>query len=263
VARRLRRLDPRFGFPLFGLPVFVWKLKDFVKPRHYLRIEDRATEKVQCGLDRLRPDALTVIARIQSCRELYVQIQGNELGVHEVDWKVAGLGEFCPVFAGDTIRALIDRQRFFRKELAAPGDMEMFESARHWLESHIPNVDLRLNHGDCSLSNYMYRGTKIAAVVDWEFASIGDPNMDVAYYCALIFRFRSGVSRDEMERERAHFLSLYGARTGRGGETLLFWEIFANFRNGLSWTKPGHALHFSSGYQAYRDRLRELIERRY
>jgi thiamine kinase-like enzyme len=41
---------------------------------------------------------------------------------------------------------------------------------------------ISLLHGDCSLSNYIYTGVKIAAVVDWELATLGDPQQDVGYY---------------------------------------------------------------------------------
>jgi aminoglycoside phosphotransferase (APT) family kinase protein len=179
--------------------------------------------------------------------------------VHQVDWKSRGMDKFCRMIAGQSILDLIDKQKLFRSGVASHADAAIFEGARTWLHANVPNVEMRLNHGDCNLSNFMFRGTKVAAVVDWEFASIGDPLMDVGYYCALVYRFRKTTSRSQLELERQDFLRRYQMRTGSLFGTLLYWEIFANFRNGLSWTNPALAVHAAGGYEAYRDRLRELL----
>lgn len=58
-----------------------------------------------------------------------------------------------------------------------------------WLESHIPRKQQRtaIVHGDYRLDNTLVRldpHPHVAAVVDWELSTIGDPVADVAMMCA-------------------------------------------------------------------------------
>jgi aminoglycoside phosphotransferase (APT) family kinase protein len=53
-----------------------------------------------------------------------------------------------------------------------------------WLNDHCPRqFPVGIQHGDFHLSNVMFRhdGGELAAVVDWELATIGDPLLDLAW----------------------------------------------------------------------------------
>ncbi len=53
----------------------------------------------------------------------------------------------------------------------------------HWLRRNIPDYDgpLVLVQGDTGPGNFMYRGGRVVAVVDWELAHLGDPMDDIAW----------------------------------------------------------------------------------
>ena len=56
-----------------------------------------------------------------------------------------------------------------------------------WLETHTPTVwRPGIMHGDYHLANVMYRfdGPELAAIVDWELATIGDPLIDLGWLLA-------------------------------------------------------------------------------
>jgi len=54
----------------------------------------------------------------------------------------------------------------------------------NWLSDHCPQqFEAGIQHGDFHLSNVMFRHDcgELAAVVDWELATIGDPLLDLAW----------------------------------------------------------------------------------
>ena len=64
-----------------------------------------------------------------------------------------------------------------------------------YLESNLPKGSrVGLLHGDYSIGNVMYRpdGPELAAIVDWELATIGDPLLDLAWILATWRSERDG-----------------------------------------------------------------------
>jgi len=58
----------------------------------------------------------------------------------------------------------------------------LVEEAAEWLRCNAPESRrTTLVHGDPGPGNYLHRDGRLAAVVDWEFAHIGDPAEDWAY----------------------------------------------------------------------------------
>jgi aminoglycoside phosphotransferase (APT) family kinase protein len=99
-----------------------------------------------------------------------------------VDWQARGLGDL------GRPEGFHDRQverwiRFFerikRREL--PG----LDEATRWLDARRP-IDFvpGIMHGDYQFANVMYRHgapARLAAIVDWEMGTIGDPKLDLAW----------------------------------------------------------------------------------
>jgi aminoglycoside phosphotransferase (APT) family kinase protein len=54
---------------------------------------------------------------------------------------------------------------------------EVYAQLRAWYRA-----DARLCHGDCGGANMLVQDTRIAALVDWEWAGGGDPASDIAYW---------------------------------------------------------------------------------
>ena len=112
--------------------------------------------------------------------------------IHRVDWRALGLGEMSqPMgfdFQGVPIdgttdaarRALVEWEGRTRRELLRPAPL--LEEPLAWLRENLPlcprNV---LLHGDCKLSNYMFKDGSVSGVLDWEWSRIGDPMNDLAW----------------------------------------------------------------------------------
>jgi aminoglycoside phosphotransferase (APT) family kinase protein len=100
-----------------------------------------------------------------------------------VDWRTAGLGDL------GRPDGFHDRQvdrwlAFFEKAGGRPG-LPGMAAATAWLRAHRP-IDFipGVMHGDYQFANVMFgHGApgRLAAVVDWEMATIGDPKLDLAW----------------------------------------------------------------------------------
>ena len=100
-----------------------------------------------------------------------------------VDWQAAGLGDF------GRPDGFHDRQvdrwlRFWEKCNGRP-DVAGMATATEWLRTHRP-IDFvpGIMHGDYQFANVMFahgRPGRLAAIVDWEMATIGDPKLDLAW----------------------------------------------------------------------------------
>lgn len=103
--------------------------------------------------------------------------------LHQVDWRAAGLEGFGRP------------ERYFERQLtrwAAQWEgsrteaMPAMESLRDWLQRHVPSDErATIVHGDYRLGNVLVHPTqpRLAAVLDWELATIGHPLADLAYLC--------------------------------------------------------------------------------
>ena len=103
--------------------------------------------------------------------------------LHTVDWRAAGLEGF-----GRPER-YVERQ-VTRWTMQWQGsraeDVPVMERLSTWLQQHLPADDAAtIVHGDYRLGNVLVHPTepRIAAVLDWELATLGHPLADLGYLC--------------------------------------------------------------------------------
>jgi aminoglycoside phosphotransferase (APT) family kinase protein len=104
-----------------------------------------------------------------------------------------------------------------------------------WLAAHLPQPTRRgLVHGDFGLHNLIVDGEEIAALLDWEFAHLGDPQEDLAYGRPFISRM--------MDWEA--FVDAYVAAGGARPDpaALDYYTVFGTFRNALGCFNVLHAV---------------------
>jgi aminoglycoside phosphotransferase (APT) family kinase protein len=68
-----------------------------------------------------------------------------------------------------------------------PGEIPGVDKVSAWLEAHKPkSFKPGIIHGDYHLANVMFRpdGPQLAAIVDWELTTVGDPLIDVGWLAA-------------------------------------------------------------------------------
>ncbi|MFV8130143.1 phosphotransferase family protein [Streptomyces syringium] len=106
--------------------------------------------------------------------------------------------------------------------------------ALHWLRSHRPpEPDApRLLWGDARLANIICAGQTPVALLDWEMATLGAPECDLAWYL-YTDRYMSegrGLPRLAGLPDRQETVSRYASLLGRAMRHLPFYEVFAAFR---------------------------------
>jgi aminoglycoside phosphotransferase (APT) family kinase protein len=152
-----------------------------------------------------------------------------------VDWRARGLDGFgrpenFHERQVDRWLAFLGAYRF--REL--PG----LDEAAEWLRTHRPAVyEPGIMHGDYQFANVMYRhGTpaKLAAIIDWEMTTIGDPLLDLGW--ALLGwdgeePRESGfyVDVSGMPR-RAELLEHYERVSGRSTAGIDYYIVLANWK---------------------------------
>ena len=111
-----------------------------------------------------------------------------------------------------------------------------------WLDAHLPaDFTPGLMHGDYHIGNVMFAldGPALAAIVDWELATLGDPLLDLGRLLAQWpegdapppggFRTTPHDGFPDMPEIIAH----YAARTGRDMGSLRWHAVLASFKLGI------------------------------
>jgi aminoglycoside phosphotransferase (APT) family kinase protein len=140
---------------------------------------------------------------------------------------LAFLGKPAPDFAVAEVNLL--REWLDRLEHRRPG----LEWALRWSELHIPrSAEATLIHRDFRTGNYMVKGARLTAILDWEFACWGDPFFDIGWFMAKCWRF----SRPDLEAggvgDRAAFYRAYEEESGRRVDdaAVRAYEVLAHCR---------------------------------
>jgi aminoglycoside phosphotransferase (APT) family kinase protein len=151
--------------------------------------------------------------------------------LHSLDHEALGLGRFGRS-GGYATRQIERWSRQYRESRVH--EVPAMERLLEWLPRHVPVSDeSAINHGDYRIGNLIFHPTepRVAAVLDWELATIGHPLADLAYNC-LAYRlpYLSGrgfgdadISALGIPRE-VDYLRRYCERTGRA--SLPDWDFF-------------------------------------
>jgi aminoglycoside phosphotransferase (APT) family kinase protein len=117
--------------------------------------------------------------------------------IHRVDWRpfvAAGIGRPDGYLARQLRRWTGQRQGIQAAVAAAGGqarELPDYDVVREWLVANLPaESEPAVVHGDFKLDNAIVRrtadGPRVAAVVDWEMATVGDPRADLGYLLSFL-----------------------------------------------------------------------------
>jgi aminoglycoside phosphotransferase (APT) family kinase protein len=165
--------------------------------------------------------------------------------IHAVDWRAVGLDGL-----GKPTGYLERQLRRFSGlwELNKTREIPAVERVARWLAEHLPDPETAppatIVHGDYRLGNTMFAPdapARLAAVLDWEMATIGDPLADLGYLCMMWSEAGdpAGGLRDALGRvtraegfpTRAELIARYEARTGRSMRDLRWYVTLAVWKS--------------------------------
>jgi aminoglycoside phosphotransferase (APT) family kinase protein len=174
------------------------------------------------------------------CAQISQTVVETLAQIHAINWQAAGLSEFGHPegFLARQVKGWIER--YFR---AQTDEIPQVEPLTRWLAEHVPQSPAAtLIHNDFKLNNMLLAAddlTRVAAVLDWEMATIGDPLFDLATTLSY------WVNADDPEElrtilptvtimpgfiSREHFMKIYAQKSGRDLSSLDFYMIFAYFK---------------------------------
>jgi aminoglycoside phosphotransferase (APT) family kinase protein len=133
-----------------------------------------------------------------------------------------------------SLRCSLDGMGIIRPEL---------EWCIRWMETSLPRTaNRRVCHNDFRTGNFMVDGDGLVAILDWEFAGIGDPMSDLGWFLAACWRF----SRKDLEgggvTTREAFYEGYQDTSDISvdDEAIRLWEGAAHVRWAVIALEQGH-----------------------
>jgi aminoglycoside phosphotransferase (APT) family kinase protein len=112
----------------------------------------------------------------------------------------------------------------------------VWEWTLRWAQNHLPKAPrTTFIHGDFRLGNVLVDSDGLTAVIDWEFAHVGDPNEELGYICMRDWRFGNGKLHFAGISDRETFLHYYEqySKTKVDRYAVDWWEIMGNIRWGI------------------------------
>lgn len=173
-------------------------------------------------------------------RGLGLELVDGLAALAQVDWRAAGLEGFgrpAGYLERQVDRWLSQLERYRTREL------DGLEPVAEWLRDACPPMgEPGILHGDFQLANAMFAHAapaRLAALVDWEQSTIGDPLVDLGWLLALWDEPGEEPIRGSDERRvnqlpgfprRAELAERWAQRTGRSLERLGWYEVLALFK---------------------------------
>jgi aminoglycoside phosphotransferase (APT) family kinase protein len=185
VLRQARLLRALHGAPGVSVPEVL--LEDACDPPLFVMsfVEGEAYEpKKDVSPSPPTPDI--VDARARAAARMLAHLQ-------QIEPAAVGLGDEPPI-------ALVDElERWARLFATAGDDLRHHETVLHGqLAASVPaSTPPRILHGDYRLGNMQFDGVRLAALIDWEIWSVGDPRTDLAW----LLTYTDPVQRFVEERD--------------------------------------------------------------
>lgn len=182
---------------------------------------------------------------------LGIQLVDGIARLSNVDWKAKGLEGFGK--PDGFLERQADRWESHYEKLKVR-EVEGVHEVAEWLRHHKPSrYEPGIIHGDYQFANVMYAHgapARLAAIVDWEMTTIGDPLLDLGW---VINGWPadgedpgdSGYVPMEGMPTRAELLAHYTEVSGRPTDEIDYYEILAGYK--LAIVLEGQYSRFKSG----------------
>lgn len=180
---------------------------------------------------------------------------GALAAIHGVDWRACGLEFLRPA---EVISPLAADLAPWQARMRAAGldREERLAALIRWLRRNEPaDARLALLHGDPNPGNYLCRGERVVAVLDWELAALGDPRSDLGFYAALASVF-GGMGTTP---GRSLLSEAYEGVTGQRLGDLAYYEALGLAKMAVVMAGWGGFGGWGYGVEAISRRLEQVI----
>ncbi|HET9728381.1 MAG TPA: phosphotransferase family protein [Acidimicrobiia bacterium] len=157
--------------------------------------------------------------------------------LHRITPDTADLSFLMRPEHGDTaLRQQLGHERAYYEWAREGVQYPLIDRTFAWLEAHWPEEGAPvLNWGDARIGNVLYRDFRPVAVLDWEMATVGPREVDLAWMIFLHTFFADLAQRFEMPpivgfMQRDDVVRSYERRTGHTVQDSEWFEVFAALR---------------------------------
>lgn len=155
--------------------------------------------------------------------------------IHRQDPGALGLAlADAPPAGADTVAWQIEHWSRYYDWVAGERRQPTLDAALAWLRERQPRAagPPRLCWGDARIGNMVFRDGRCVAVLDWEMATLGPPEMDLGWFLYMDRHHCEGIDVPRLAGfpEREETVARWETRVGRPARDLAFWEAFAGFR---------------------------------
>jgi aminoglycoside phosphotransferase (APT) family kinase protein len=141
-----------------------------------------------------------------------------------------------PEHGTDALDQQLGYQRWYYDWAREGSSYPLIERTFAWLDAHRPaGTRTVFNWGDARIGNMLWRDFTPVGVLDWEMATVGPPEVDLAWMIFLHAFFQDLAQRFEMAglpdfMVRDEIVDTYAELTGRPVQALEWFEVFAALR---------------------------------
>ena len=185
------------------------------------------------GTTRLWPEPFQSDVSLRA--ELGVQLVDGIARLSKVDWQAKGLQDLGR--PDGFHERQVDRWTAFLERIKGR-ELPGFDEAAAWLRAHRP-IDFipGLMHGDYQFANVMFEHgapARLAAIVDWEMGTVGDPKLDLAWVVNSWPEHpdvsSGGYVNMEGQPGRSQMLQEYAERSGRQVDDIDYYVVLAKWK---------------------------------
>ena len=200
------------------------------------------------------------------------------VGLHAIPDALTTFSWLAPTDGRSPLRAHVDHERAFADWVLAGREGPLIERGFAWLEERWPDEGPTvLSWGDSRIGNLLYRDFTPVAVLDWEMATVGPRELDLAWMIYLHRFFDDLAARFELPglpdfMRRSEVAAHYEAQTGHTPRDLDWFTAYAAVRHAVIMTRVGmRSVHFGEAempadiddFVTHRASLEAMLEDRY
>lgn len=183
---------------------------------------------------------------LEARRELAFELVRGAAELSRVDWRAKGLTDLGR--PGGFHERQVDRWLAFLERVKTR-ELPGLDVASEWLRTHRP-IDYvpGIMHGDYQFANVMFRHgapARLAAIVDWEMGTVGDPKLDLGW---IVQAWPEDTSTGEPSGyvdltgmpSRTELVERYARESGRQVDDIDYYVILARWKLGIV-LEQGHS----------------------
>lgn len=176
----------------------------------------------------------------QCLQHIGEQLIDGLASVHRVNWESVGIRR--PRNDPQTYLATQIQRWRDRRHAVGVRTLPQVEPLAVWLAKHMPTQQpVAVLHGDFHLDNTLFDTAKpkLAAIIDWELATVGNPLSDLGLCLAFWgpraieppgFAFVQAVTRPDPGTSREQLAARWSEQTGIDSSALDYYRVFALWR---------------------------------